>query len=354
MQKRTAIADLNQKLDIIEHLNLDHRREVLLIAKHHSPTPVISAHISDIFVEGLELAIQTAEKIQPLFVGFELKGELEENVLYLAFKAMAALGEPMSKNQNQYFTVVQSHKLTNTMWRVEVQSPMPIHMVHADFAYLFDLKKLQKTQNANNQPNPLIFKAMLWLMKRLGERARKKMMQNMYRYSRYYTVRQCWQQGDLFCAYIDIFIHGDSFGARFVHSLQAGDMIKSTHEYTGHSAHLNEGKALLVGDETALPAIATMLENWQNPQWPQLILVLHDAQNLQYLQELDAFKNPNITPIVLLYQDDIGSQLQTHLNAIHAEQIWAGLRADLSKMVRHHYRAQNIKAAHNRATAYWQ
>ncbi|MDO4723182.1 MAG: DUF2470 domain-containing protein, partial [Comamonadaceae bacterium] len=82
---RTPLADQDHKLDILEHVNQDHPEEVLAIAQAYGPADARSARLEDIFEEGCLLSAELAEgAARSVFVPFALKGDLEENVLYLA------------------------------------------------------------------------------------------------------------------------------------------------------------------------------------------------------------------------------------------------------------------------------
>lgn len=88
----TTIKDQDRKLDIMDHVNQDHRKELLIIAQTYGKNNDIhDAVIADIYEEGILLNTQVPSSSikQDLFIHFELKGDLEEQILYLAYNSFA-------------------------------------------------------------------------------------------------------------------------------------------------------------------------------------------------------------------------------------------------------------------------
>lgn len=108
MKHYTTIQDQDRKLDIMDHVNQDHSKELLIIAQTYGKNDQISnATIADIYEEGILLHIQDLTGEQPLFVEFELKGDLEEQILYLAYNSFAKQKIEFSHNARQFFEVIQ-------------------------------------------------------------------------------------------------------------------------------------------------------------------------------------------------------------------------------------------------------
>ena len=123
----TPIADIDAKLDIIEHLNQDHIEEVQAIAAYYYPDLAITNPlIIDIYKEGMLISAQVNNKAQELFVDFKLEGDLEEQVLYLAYTAMAEQGRDLTGNKKHYFEVIGKQKLTPNMTRLTLHSETPL------------------------------------------------------------------------------------------------------------------------------------------------------------------------------------------------------------------------------------
>lgn len=77
---RTQIANIDEKLDIIDHLNQDHSDELLVIANYYSQNSnYTKARIADIFEEGVIIDLfHTDHEQSQLYIPFKIKGSLEE------------------------------------------------------------------------------------------------------------------------------------------------------------------------------------------------------------------------------------------------------------------------------------
>ena len=168
---------------------------------------------------------------------------------------------------------------------------------------------------------------------------------------RYYTLRKAWQDAETqqIQGWVDIYIHGDTSGGNWARAVQAGTQLKSVRDYPERIAHLNDGQCLLLCDETSMPTVANLLENWQNPIAPIVIVMTNDGAELSYLQEIElsqtlaeinSFKQDNIvhilnTPSIDL-PDAIVSAIDTRLEdgSILIEKVWGALSAAAAKILR--------------------
>ena len=105
---------------------------------------------------------------------------------------------------------------------------------------------------------------------------------------RYYTLRKVWQNSSnsSVLAGIDVYIRGDTAGGNWARALECGVQIKTVREYPEKIEHLSEGQCLLICDETSLPTVANLLENWQNPLPPLIIAITNDPEDIRYLHTL--------------------------------------------------------------------
>ena len=179
------------------------------------------------------------------------------------------------------------------MLRLELIEPTPdasgkntIPIDEAGYAYLFDLAHNITALNINgNSDSPA-------------------------RAHCYYTLRKAWQTSDGVRAWVDIFLHGDTSGGNWARSLRAGDTVMSKREFPEKTAHLREGQALLIADETSIPTVARLLELWDNPTPPLVIFVTQDAADQAYFDgitmnndvEGDMDGNFIVLPIIELAQ----------------------------------------------------
>ena len=103
--------------------------------------------------------------------------------------------------------------------------------------------------------------------------------QNGRRVKRRYTIRRFWPEGGELD--VDVVLHGDGPGARWGATARPGDAV----EFQGPRGKLELRPApwhLLVGDESALPAIAAIAEALNAAAEPALAVVeVHDAAEEQ-------------------------------------------------------------------------
>lgn len=125
--------------------------------------------------------------------------------------------------------------------------------------------------------------------------------------------------------------------------------IKSVREYPEKIEHLTEGQCLLICDETSLPTVANLLENWQNPLPPLVIVITNDANDMTYLHDLDLsdplrcdkdFIAENLHHIINKPTVDLPEQIMAVLNAqlvtlpVTIGKVWGALEATNMKSLR--------------------
>lgn len=113
---RTAITDTDKKNDLIEHLNEDHPKELLLIAQTYADPHAVKAQLKDIFQEGIIVTTQATElgDVQEHWVNFVIKGDLEEQVLYLAYDAITRKGGTFGSGKKTILRSYQQYICDNT------------------------------------------------------------------------------------------------------------------------------------------------------------------------------------------------------------------------------------------------
>lgn len=362
---RTPISDVDKKLDIIDHVNQDHRAELLLLTQVFTPHEHAQvAEIKDIYEEGVLLSVGDAQALEDAFVPFQLNGELEEQILYLAFLAASRRGKVLGRGDRRFFTVCGRELLSENILRIEISSAAALPEQQPGYAYWFVLKTLQSApQQAVQRAShgwwaQLSHRAMLWTMKRLSPQRREKMMHKMSEGGRYYTLRRSWRSSEAVAfadrGQVDVFLHGDSPGSRWARSLHIGDVIFSQAETADKHEHLAHGQAVLIADETAYPALAALLETWQNPL-PAHVLILSAAESEQaYFSEQRLAGVASVTRVVAA--PDL--QAQAAIAALDAlpsiEVAWGALEDQAAKSIRHHLRhARGLSGKNNRVRAYW-
>lgn len=397
----TPIKDKDAKLDIIEHINRDHTEEIMAIVAHYYPhIKMTHAFIKDIYEEGMSVSIhsqgrdQSPTDSEEIFINFELEGDIEEQVLYLAYLAMAKQGKDLTGNKKQYFEVIGKHKITKNMTRLTLHSQTPLPENYAGYAYGMTLKVLNKAPEKQTSDRPTAKpiklakkygnQAFLWLLKQLSSKRRYQIVETMNKDVRIYTLRKAWKSaGSTFInqGYMDIFTHDGSAGSNWTQSLNIGDIIFSRTEADDKHEHLHTGQCVLIADETAYPALAGILDNWDNPIAPHIIILSHAQSEQAYfvagLEDLDSLegvdnskathgnddndkiinklpKGAHVHRIVGHYSEQGTKTIEILKNIENIEASWGALENNAAKIVRHYLRNEReLSGKQNHIKGYW-
>lgn len=363
MNARTPITDIDKKIDIIDHVNQDHTEELTLIAQANHTALIIRAQIVDMFQEGmlLELEDNTDNTAKEMFVPFVIDGDLEEKILYLAYYAAVKQGQDLSGNSKSFFEVTQKELVTPNIVRLTLKSAAPFPEYYPGYAYAFILKQVSKRPEAKGiRSNKSWFKKLsdrffIWLMKHLSQEKRQKLLENANKDVRLYTLRKSWQsKTGGYYGHIDIFTHGNTQGSQWAKSMKVGDFIMSRSGHPDKHHHLTQQQALLIADETAFPALAGIIEHWNNPMAPYVILLTSHPSEQAYFSDQDFPDNSNIQRIVC----DPARQAEKILDILPSlssiESVWAALESNAAKTIRHHLRNElQLVGKQNHTKAYW-
>lgn len=359
-KQHTPIADLDAKIDIIDHLNDDHQPELLAIAQVHGHTDAAIAKLLDIFVEGctLEVVQSTHSAATQIWIPFVLRGDLEEQILYLAHSAMVKQGKSLHQSQKQYFEVLGQTMVTPHMLRLYLKTDKPLPSNAPGFAWLFSLKVLNVSSDVQNEKNSFIQRLFqrifIRVLPHLPQKKREAIMLSMVKDMRYYTLRKVEDCEGSEVAWVDVYLHGITAGGEWAKSLQTGDIIHSTSEYTEATDHLHQGQTLLIADETSLPTVLALLESWNNPIPPILINVLHDKAEYEYINQMDA---PVGTAFYYIDYNSVSLD-QEVIDIIESipkiDGVWAALENTLAKKIRKYLREKHqLLGTKNRVKGYW-
>lgn len=365
---KTSVTDQESKIDLIEHINQDHTDEVLMIAQVYAGCPTATqASLADVFEEGVDIAVQfdkTNEKT--VFAPFQIQGDIEEKLLYSAYSAMAKQGRLLSDNRRQFLSICDTQMLTPNLLRLTISSDAPLPESSPAYAYGFLLKVLEKQPEKKQQTNAkhkgllqrIADSVLLWVMKQLSSQRRQKMIKSMNKGIRYYTLQRSWSSDPTrdFAdhGYIDIYLHGDTAGSLWAKSLKIGDVITSRVEHEDHHDNLQTGTALLIADETAYPALLGLLQQWQNPIAPVVIILSNKAT------EQDYFSDSDLQPVaqtqrIVCSPSEQGERVIEALNELPTfTTAWGAFEKESAKMVRMHLRNHyQINGQDNRIKGYW-
>ena len=368
MKNYTIIKDQHRKLDIMDHVNQDHSKELLMIAQTYGKNNQINhAVITDIFEEGILLHTQEtiSTNKQQLFINFELKGDIEEQILYLAYNSFAQQKIEFSNNAKQFFEVIAKEQISKNITRLTIKSQVALPSYYAGYAYGFILKVLEKTpsikSNSSNKSGIIkntFDRGFLWVIKHISSQKRQKLMETINKDVRLYTLRQAFspdnQDKTLNYGYVDVFTHGSSPGSEWVNHLQEGSLISSRTETDDKHDHLHQGQTVLIADETAYPAVAGILDFWKNPISPIVVLLCADEQDLDYFQSFTFPENTTLKTIVcdVKHQGEQTIQVLTSFSQISG--VWGALENNAAKQIRHHFRNErNLQGKNNHIKGYW-
>lgn len=370
MNPSTPIQNIDQKIDVIDHVNQDHTEELLAIVQSQFANEnglIVSAKILDLYQEGMKVSITRNLGIvtEDVFIPFEIEGSLEENILYLAYAAIVKQGRDFSGTGKRFFEVINNQKITTNMVRLTVQSATALPEYYPGYAYAFLLKKMTKrssedtiNRQAKHWTKAFFDRIFIWLMKHLSSKNRQKLLDKTNKDIRLYTLRKSWKSidssGELNRGYIDIFTHGDTPGSQWAQGLTAGDIILSRSESKDNHPHLASGQALLVADETAYPALAGILEHWQNPLPPYIVLLCVSEDELEYFASTVFPEGSFIHKVVCAAEHQAAEVLSLIEKMDGIESAWGAFESESAKKVRHYLRNhKKIIGKNNHVKAYW-
>lgn len=362
---KTPILDHDEKLDIMEHLNQDHMEELLVVASYYgTQTDYTKVKVTDIFEEGVLLeTVNQHEQQNQEYVPFSIQGSLEEKVLYLAYYALTKKGEYLENSRRKFFEVGKKSMPSKNIMRIDIKSLNELPKYYAGYAYGIVLKNI----NSPEQRDPYKAKKgffmkifdhlFLWLLRRLSSKNRMKLVKKMNRDIRLYTLRFSRiepSQHHYLQGAIDIYLHGDSPGGSWVRGLKEGDIIFSRTESKDRHQHLQQGKNILIADETAFPALAGILELWRNPVAPIVLVLMADSADKFYFKDVQM---PEGTEVHYL-QYEAGKQAKPVVDILKQIQTldgaWGALERDAAKEIRHYVRnTLSVEGGRNHIKGYW-
>ncbi|MBE2894561.1 siderophore-interacting protein [Spirabiliibacterium falconis] len=323
---RTPIADHDLKLDIIEHVNDDHRKELLAIAQVYLNPNITDATLLDLYHEGMLLQTQTeTHHLQSQFVPFLTDKDLHTNVRHLAMHAVQQRTTPQS---HYFFHLLDKTQPTPNISRLILKTCATAPENSPGYAWRFTLKSFANQPYAHIIPH----------------------VQNQP--GRYYTLRKIVNKTNSDCIlYVDVFCHGDTLGSLWAKSLKCGDILHANATFYEHTDHLT-GQSVLIGDETALPTIANLIECWHHPISPIIISITQDPKEQHYLDEVALPPNTHI--IKLEHADSALKSLAVLDKITTIDSVWGACEQHDAKTIRHYLRNQRkLTSTQQRMKAYW-
>ena len=350
------------KAQFIHHVNEEHQDELAMFINAFTTTSISDdaiVSIVELYLDGMLLEITTINNnnnvnalqdnsthnqtndaglpslSRQYFIAFtdpiSESISLQEQYIILLQAAAKKLGKRTIKLQEQLFTVLDGYYASPNMYRLVVTAPDNAPLNHAGYGYLFELDSALNSVSIKRNDS--------------DDNDGDKFLQ------RYYTLRKAWQESNNspIRAWIDIYIHGNTEGGNWARALDSGMQIKSVREYPEKTEHLTDGQCLLICDETSLPTVANLLENWQNPLPPLVIVIINDADDVSYIHNLDLseqlrrdkdFMAENLYHIINKPTVDLTEQIMEVLNAqlaslpVTIAKVWGALEATNTKSLR--------------------
>ena len=346
--------DMADKAQFMSHVNEEHQDELAMFINAFTTTAVSEheiASIAELYTDGILMDVTTAHHdndtltnssklSRQYFIDFTVpisdSMTLQEQYITLLQTSANKLGKRTIKLQEQRFTVINGYYASPNMYRLLVTAPDSTPLSHPGYAYLFELDadglsatKHQSKDHSRDSDKPL---------------------------QRYYTLRKAWRDSSSSSvqAWIDVYIHGDTAGGSWARALNCGSQIKTVREYPEKIEHLSTGQCLLICDETSLPTVANLLENWQNPLPPLVIAITNDPKDIRYLHTLTLsnqlrhnahFLQDNVCQLVNTPTTDITEQIMALLNTqfarlpVNIDKVWGALEAADIKSLRQQLKA---------------
>lgn len=360
---KTPIINRNEKLDIMDHLNQDHQEELLVVANYYGKQgEYTQAIIEDIFEEGVVLSAIVLGQSEKIYIPFSIEGSLEERILYLAYYVLTKQGESLRGSRKQFFQVNAKSAPSNNILRVEVKSITPLPEYYAGYTYGVVLKKISNPKALDTTIKKKGFFARIFnhifigLLRILNSKNRVKLIEAMNKDIRLYTLRfsRKNEQHQVTNGAIDVYFHGDSPGGSWVRQLKEGDIIVSRTEVADKHEYLRQGKNVLIGDEAAFPALAGILELWDNPEPPIVMALMNDEVEKKYFQNILMPKGTDFRTIVYKNKKQSDLVIKELERLDHIDGAWGGFERDEAKKVRHFIRnTLSIDGMKNHVKGYW-
>ena len=356
---------------IIEHMNEEHFEDLMGFIKAFSLLSNVCSKqhdikLLDIYSEGFSLQVseQTPSSTQSklhsktYFMRFPTPlsdiEDLQYQYILLKQQADKKLHKKSIKLTEQLFHVEQGFAVTENMYRLVLTLPQnnavssqSLPVTEPGYAYLFDIGHnypfsidngdANVSSNSDDSGNS-----------HSNDQSGSTTI-NSKRLHRYYTLRKAIldPQTGQNQAWIDVFLHGETLGAQWLAAVNSQKTVKTMREVPEKVAHLNQGQALLIADETSIPTVARLLELWQNPIPPLVIYITQQASDQEYLQHREVNEliddKLKILPVVIGDMDQgqplaqlIDSTIEDYLaqHPIVIEKVWGAIEVNTSKALK--------------------
>jgi len=366
-----TVLNSEHKHRIIEHMNEEHFEDLMGFIKAFSLlSNVCSKHhdikLLDIYSEGFSLQVSeltpssTQSKLhsETYFMRFPIPlsniEDLQYQYILLKQQADKKLHKKSIKLTEQLFHVEQGFAVTENMYRLVLTLPQNnavssqfLPVTEPGYAYLFDIGHNYPFSTDNGDAN--VSSNSDDSDNSHGNDQSGSTTINSKRLHRYYTLRKAildpkTSQNQ---AWIDVFLHGETLGSQWLAAVNSQRTVKTMREVPEKLAHLNQGQALLIADETSIPTVARLIELWQNPIPPLVIYITQQASDQEYLnhREVNELIDDKLKILALVIGDMdqgqpvaqlIDSKVEDYLaqHPVVIEKVWGAIEVSTSKALR--------------------
>ena len=360
-----TVLNSEHKHRIIEHMNEEHFEDLMGFIKAFSLlSNVCSKHhdikLLDIYSEGISLQVselappttQSESQNATYFMRFPTPlsdiEDLQYQYILLKQQADKKLHKKSIKLTEQLFHVEQGFAVTENMYRLVLTLPQDnavssdsVPVTEPGYAYLFNIGHNYPFSTDNDDGNVSSNSD--------GNDQSGSTTLNFKRLHRYYTLRKAIldPKTGQNRAWIDIFLHGETLGSQWLTAVNSQKTVKTMREVPEKVAHLNQGQALLIADETSIPTVARLLELWQNPVPPLIIYITQQESDQDYLKHREVNDliddKLEILPLVIGNMDQgqplaqlIDSTVEDYLaqHPVVIEKVWAAIEVNTSKALK--------------------
>lgn len=350
---------------IIEHMNEDHFEDLMGFIKAFAPLSEVcnkqhDIKLLDIYSEGFSLQVSelipssTQSKLisDTYFMRFPTPlsdiEDLQYQYILLKQQADKKLHKKSIKLTEQLFHVEQGFAVTENMYRLVLTLPQDnavssdsVPVTEPGYAYLFNIGHNYPFSTDNDDGNVS--------SNSNGNDQSGSTTLNFKRLHRYYTLRKAIldPKTGQNRAWIDIFLHGETLGSQWLTAVNSQKTVKTMREVPEKVAHLNQGQALLIADETSIPTVARLLELWQNPVPPLIIYITQQKSDQEYLKHREVNDliddKLEILPLVIGNMDQgqplaqlIDSTVEDYLaqHPVVIEKVWGAIEVNTSKALK--------------------
>ena len=304
---------------IIQHVNEDHQPELLFCVRAFTTVQeAIGAQITALFVHGMQISVISVADHNSVFVPYTVNAPAYEAIRTTVMAAMKKL-RIFPEQRVAQWNVTENRTLTPHFQRL-----------------VLDLGE-------DTRPDWTAGYACRFA---LPDEAQE----GEYPASRPYTLRRM-EAGR---AVVDVYCHDDTPGSRWALKLRAGDTVTAMGGRAEAFPDFSAGPGLLLGDETALPTIAALLESWAHEHPLRVLLEIGDVEDRHSLDDVLLPRGCHLSWMLRGKQSGFSLLGAVEMLSQHPSAVWGATETQVAKQLRAHFKNEcSLSAQQGRITGYW-